>query len=81
MGSIIHVLEYFDSLVKITLQGSREGGTQLQLDNERVPDNKYLEMYSGWVSVLMNLKSVADFEVDLRNHDPEKTWDHGFADN
>jgi predicted nucleic acid-binding Zn ribbon protein len=33
------------------------------------------------VSVLMALKAAVDFSVDLRNHDPDRTWDHGYVEN
>jgi len=36
---------------------------------------------AGWVSVLMALKAAVDHGVDLRNHDPQRTWDQGYADN
>jgi hypothetical protein len=29
----------------------------------------------------MALKAAADFGVDLRSHDPGRTWDQGFVDN
>jgi hypothetical protein len=29
----------------------------------------------------MALKAAADFSADLRNHDPSRTWERGFADN
>jgi hypothetical protein len=29
----------------------------------------------------MALKAAADFGVDLRSHDPDRTWDQAFADN
>lgn len=38
-------------------------------------------MIAGWVSVLLALKAAVDFSVDLRNHDPGRTWDQGYADN
>lgn len=28
----------------------------------------------------MALKAAADFGVDLRNHDPTRTWDQGYVD-
>jgi hypothetical protein len=33
------------------------------------------------VSVLLALKAAADFGVDLRNHDPARTWWQGYCDN
>jgi hypothetical protein len=29
----------------------------------------------------MAMKAAVDFGVDLRNHDPERTWFDGFANN
>jgi uncharacterized protein YndB with AHSA1/START domain len=58
-----------------------KGGTDLTLIDEGVPDADQIEVYAGWVSVLMALKAAVDFGVDLRNHDGERTWEHGFADN
>ena len=74
-------LAYFDSLVKFHLEPSENGGTDLGLINENVPEDEFIEVYAGWVSVLMNLKAAADFQFDLRNHDPNKTWNQGYADN
>ncbi|TAI46947.1 SRPBCC family protein [Flagellimonas allohymeniacidonis] len=74
-------LDYFDSLVKFTLVPSENGGTDLTLTNENVAESEFAEVNAGWVSVLMNLKAVADFQCDLRNHDPNRTWGQGYVDN
>jgi len=29
----------------------------------------------------MALKAAIDFDVDVRSHDPQRTWDQGFVDN
>jgi hypothetical protein len=29
----------------------------------------------------MSLKAAADHEVDLRNHDADRSWDRGYCDN
>jgi uncharacterized protein YndB with AHSA1/START domain len=79
-NSDLHI-DYFNSQVKITLEPTADGGTVLILENENVPESDYAEVYAGWVSVLLNLKSVADFQHDLRNHHPARTWDQGYADN
>ena len=68
-------LDYFNSLVKFYLAPSEIGGTDLALINEHVAESDYSEVKAGWISVLMNLKAVADYQCDLRNHNPEKTWD------
>ena len=33
------------------------------------------EEWPGWVSVLLELKAAADYNVDVRNHDVTRTWD------
>ena len=40
----------------------------------------WLEFYPGWVSWLLTLKAAADFNVDLHNNTPGRTWDEGFVD-
>nr|WP_299386215.1 SRPBCC domain-containing protein [Allomuricauda sp.] len=74
-------LDYFESLVKFVLELTEDGGTDLTLINENVREDEYVEVHSGWVSVLMNLKATADFQCDLRNHDPNKSWEQGYMDN
>ncbi|GAA4277304.1 SRPBCC family protein [Aquimarina mytili] len=74
-------LDYFNSLVTFDLEPSKNGGTDLTLINKNVHESEFSEVKAGWISVLMNLKAVADFKCDLRNHDPKRTWDQGYADN
>ncbi|WP_422081821.1 SRPBCC family protein [Ulvibacterium sp.] len=74
-------LDYFNSLVKFQLERAEDGGTNLTLINENVSESDFSEVHAGWISVLMNLKAVADFQCDLRNHDPKRTWDQGYVDN
>jgi len=74
-------IDYFNSYLKIILDPSGDGGTDLTLTNEGVGDSNYLDTYAGWVSVLLNLKAVIDYEVDLRNHKKNRTWDQNFVDN
>ena len=75
-------VEYLDgSIVTFTLQADRAGGTDLTLTDEDVPDELRTEVIAGWVSVLLALKAAVDFNVDLRNHDRQRTWDHGYANN
>jgi hypothetical protein len=35
---------------------------------------------AGWVSLLLRLKASVDFGVDLRNHEEDRTWWHGYAE-
>jgi uncharacterized protein YndB with AHSA1/START domain len=56
-------------------------GTDLVLIETGVPGEEWAENRAGWVSVLLNLKALADHGVDLRNHDPRRTWSGGYVDN
>ncbi|MEQ9423081.1 MAG: hypothetical protein RJQ09_01590 [Cyclobacteriaceae bacterium] len=73
-------VDYFDSKVTFRLVASGSG-TDLELINEKVPEQEFEEVLSGWVSVLMCMKAAVDFGVDLRNHNSNKTWDQGFINN
>jgi uncharacterized protein YndB with AHSA1/START domain len=73
--------EYFaGSTALFSLESDGKEGTDLTLEADNVDERFRREMTAGWVTVLMSLKAAADFEVDLRNHDPERTWDQGFVD-
>jgi uncharacterized protein YndB with AHSA1/START domain len=74
-------VEYFKSQTTFELKDDGKGGTDLKLTASGVPEEMHMEMTAGWVSVLMALKAAADYGVDLRNHDMERTWDQGYADN
>jgi uncharacterized protein YndB with AHSA1/START domain len=73
-------VEYFGSTTTFELEpdgdGDGDGGTDLTLTADGDA-----EVLAGWVSVLLALKVAADFGVDLRNHDPGRTWWQGYCDN
>jgi uncharacterized protein YndB with AHSA1/START domain len=74
--------EYFgSSVVTFELEGDERGGTDLHLRERGSAHDSGAENRAGWVSVLLTLKAAADHDVDLRNHDPERTWAQGFVDN
>ena len=76
------VVAYFGgSITTFELAGDGKGGTDLILTDKGVKDEWRSEVVAGWVSVLMALKAAVDFSIDLRNHDPERTWDQGYAEN
>jgi uncharacterized protein YndB with AHSA1/START domain len=77
----IYKIEYFHSLVTFYLIQNESGGTDLTLKNERILPEEYQESLMGWISVLLALKAAADFQIDLRNHNPVKTWDQFYVDN
>lgn len=75
-------LRYFGgSLTTFAIDSDGRGGTDLTLIDEGVSPEDAVETLAGWVSVLLTLKAAADHGVDLRNHDPERSWDQGFVDN
>lgn len=75
-------VRYFgDSTTTFELVDDGAGGTDLTLTDVGVPAADRAEVVAGWVSVLLALKAAVDFGVDLRNHDPQRTWAQGYADN
>ena len=75
-------VEYYGgSTTTFELQPDGKGGTDLTLMDQGVPSEDRTEVIAGWVSVLMALKASVDFGVDLRTHDPSRTWDEGYVEN
>ena len=75
-------VEYYGgSITTFELNPDGSGGTDLTLTDQGVPEADRTEVIAGWVSVLMALKASVDFGIDLRNHDPKRTWDEGFVEN
>lgn len=72
---------YGDSITTFELVADSQGGTDLSLTDENVPQADINQVTAGWVSVLMALKATVDYDIDLRNHDPIRTWSQGYADN
>ena len=73
------VFRYFGgSTVALTFERDGSGGCDLHLV-ETDPED-HLANYAGWVSVLLAFKAALDFGVDLRAHDPERSWDRRYAD-
>ena len=76
------VVEYYGgsiSTIELISDGGR--GTDLILIDRGVSSEDRPEVTAGWVSVLLALKASVDFNVDLRNHDGQRSWDDGFAEN
>jgi uncharacterized protein YndB with AHSA1/START domain len=74
------VLRYFDAVARFELSAAEGGGTELFLMHEGVGPEDWQETHAGWLNVLFPLKAWLAFGVDLRNHDPTRSWDHGYAD-
>ena len=73
-------LSYFGTTASFELAGDGRGGTDLLLTHHDVPPADWNEVHAGWLNVLLPLKAWVAFGVDLRNHDPTRTWDEGYAD-
>jgi len=75
-------VEYYGGrLTTFELSPDGSGGTDLTLTDQGVPAEDQNDVIAGWVSVLMALKVSVDFDIDLRNHDPQRTWDKGYVEN
>jgi hypothetical protein len=80
VASARFVFRYFGgSTVSIDFSDDGSGGCDLHLE-ETEPEDRW-ENHAGWVSVLLAFKAALDFEVDLRSHDPSRSWDEGYVDN
>lgn len=73
-------IDYFDSTVEFVLDAADDGGTDITLTNTGVDQRDRCEVSAGWLNVLLPLKAAVDHGIDLRSHDPTKTWDLGFVD-
>ncbi|HET6603006.1 MAG TPA: SRPBCC domain-containing protein [Xanthomonadaceae bacterium] len=73
-------LRYFGTTLSFELLPDGRGGTDLSVRHENVPEHDRDDVLPGWLNVLFPLKAVADHGIDLRNHDPERTWNHGYCD-
>jgi uncharacterized protein YndB with AHSA1/START domain len=76
----LFAFSYFGTEVRIELKPDGKGGTDLTLVNSGVPEGEYEDMLPGWLNVLLPLKAAADFGVDLRNHDPARSWRERYVD-
>ncbi len=77
----LYEIDYFGWVLRFELADDGSGGTDLTMTNFAVSDDEYLDVYAGWLSVLFALKGAVDFNIDLRNHDKNRTWDNLFVDN
>ena len=69
------------SVTTFELADDGRGGTDLTLTDAGVSAEDRTEVIAGWISVLLALKAAVDFDIDLRNHDLNRTWDQGFVEN
>lgn len=73
-------IDYIDGPVRFELSSDGAGGTDLLLTQEGVDPGEWNEVHAGWLNVLFPLKAWLVHGVDLRNHDPTRSWNDGYAD-
>lgn len=78
--SRVYALEYFEGVARFELASAGKTATDLFLSHSGVSAAQWNDVHAGWLNVLFPLKAKLAFGVDLRNHDSERTWDHGYAD-
>lgn len=76
----VFALEYFDGIARFDLSSDDRGGTDLVLTHTGVPADDWCEVHAGWLNVLFPLKAWLVAGIDLRNHDPRRSWEVGYAD-
>jgi uncharacterized protein YndB with AHSA1/START domain len=73
-------LLYFGTVTTFLLQPSDRGGTELLLECHGASAADWSDFHAGWLNILFPLKAAVCYKVDLRNHDPARTWEQGYAD-
>ena len=73
------LFRYFGCPVEITLAAA-EGGTDLTLRTTGATGDEWADVHAGWLNVLLPFKAFVDHGIDLRNHDPRRTWREGVVD-
>ena len=73
-------IEYFGGRVTFNVTDDGSSGTELLLTHDDVAERDWNDVHAGWLNVLFPLKAWITFGIDLRNHDPTRSWDEGYAD-
>jgi uncharacterized protein YndB with AHSA1/START domain len=76
----VWAIDYFGAAARFELTADGSGGTDLLLTHTGVAHDEWHEVHAGWLNVLFPLKAWIAHGVDLRNHDPRRTWPQGYAD-
>ena len=67
-------------MVRFELVSDGTGGTDLLMTQTGVGSEDWNEVHAGWLNVLFPLKAWLVHGIDLRNHDRDRSWDEGYAD-
>jgi uncharacterized protein YndB with AHSA1/START domain len=78
--SELFTIDYIGGPVCFELSPDGAGGTELFLVHRNIGSDEWNEVHAGWLNVLFPLKAWLTYGVDLRNHDPDRSWDQGYAD-
>lgn len=73
-------LDYIGGRASFELSDDGDGGTDLLLTHHDMSKEAWNEVHAGWLNVLFPLKVWVMHGIDIRNHDPQRSWDHGYAD-
>ena len=76
----VWAIDYLGGPARFELEEDGGGGTDLLLSHEGAAPEEWNEVHAGWLNVLFPLKAWLTHGIDLRNHDPARVWDHGYAD-
>lgn len=76
----VFAIEYFGGIARFELTADGRNATDLVLTHEGVAESEWHETHAGWLNVLLPLKAWVAHGIDLRNHDPNRTWERGYAD-
>lgn len=80
VASRIFAIEYFGSEARFDLEPDGAGGCDVLLTHQNVEAEVWNEVHAGWLNVLFPLKAMVGFGIDLRNNNPKRLWEHGYAD-
>jgi uncharacterized protein YndB with AHSA1/START domain len=73
-------IDYLGGPARFELRDDGRGGTDLLLTHDGIGLAEWNEVHAGWLNVLFPLKAWVAHQIDLRNHDPRRSWDQGYAD-
>ena len=76
----VFALDYFGGPARFELTPDGTSGTDLLLTPDGIGADEWNETHAGWLNALLPLKAWVTHGVDLRNHDPARSWDRGYAD-
>lgn len=75
-------LRYFDgNVVRFLIEEAPGRGCHVTVEEHCASPEQHVVNSPGWVSVLLALKAAVNHGVDIRNHDPGRTWANGFVGN